>query len=389
MNSQLYSQTAMNNNFAGMYRLPPIETQRMLQDKKTSSASGAGNIQFCLDTIVEIGSPIYLYDQENRSNTSNLNKASKKITKAFPIAQETVKKASTKRHNKARNPWTPKEDLKLQELMKKYGQSWAMISSLMDGRTGKQVRDRFLNKLRPNIRCGDWSQKEDDILVSLCKEVGNRWSLIATHLPGRTEAQVKNRYYSCIKKRLENNSIFDSKTSSENATSFGSSPQEENGFDGESELEFASLNNCGVAFNNQATFNSNMTKIPFTTEEDYSERNTTQLPSPQSSSECSFDPINTIAYDDEETLFLNQMQRCGSFIVPVVENDHQLDDAITKVANYFVENNGFHTEIDSFFAENNFAPVQEPSNERLDQLTKRKAYLESLLANTLQEINTL
>jgi len=344
--------------FAGNYRLPPIETQRMLlQDKKNSSASGACNLQFSLDTIVEIGSPIYLQDQENK--VSSLNKASKKISKSFAVCQESPKKTATRRHNKARNPWTPKEDHKLSELMKKYGQSWAMISSLMDGRTGKQVRDRYLNKLRPNIRCGDWSQREDEILVSMCKEVGNRWSLIATHLPGRTEAQVKNRFYSCIKKRLTNNG-----NSIESSTN-PSSPFDDNGFVSEAPAKY---------------FN-----------EDDSEYATTQLPSPQSGSESSYEPVNTISYE-EDNLYFNQMQRCGSFVLPTIENENQVDDAITKVATYFAENShnhNFHSEIDSFFGENSFAPREEVKDVRLDALSKRKAYLEMALANTLQEINTL
>jgi hypothetical protein len=359
----------------------------MQDNSKTSSASGAC---FNLDTIVEIGSPIYLYDQENRSNTSKLNKASKKISKASPASEESPKKASSRRHNKARNPWTPKEDQKLLDLMKKYGQSWAMISSLMEGRTGKQVRDRFLNKLRPNIRCGDWSQREDEILVSLCKELGNRWSLIATHLPGRTEAQVKNRYYSSIKKRMQNdgtfNPIFDSKTSSESATSFESTPQEEeNGFEFNCELDFSNVNNCGVNFVNNTNV---MSKVSCVAEEEtYSERTATQLPSPQSSSEYNYDLTNAVAYNEDEALFFTQMQRCGSFLLPVIENDSHVDDAINQVANYFVESqaHGVHSDIDSFFAGNNF----EGKETKLEQLNKRKAYLEMALANTMQEINYL
>jgi len=387
MNSQFFNQTAINNNFPGNYRLPLIETQRVMQDNtKTSSASGAC---FNLDTIVEIGSPIYLFDQENRSNTSKLNKASKKISKASPASEDSPKKASSRRHNKARNPWTPKEDQKLVDLMKKYGQSWAMISSLMDGRTGKQVRDRFLNKLRPNIRCGDWSQREDEILVSLCKELGNRWSLIATHLPGRTEAQVKNRYYSSIKKRMQNdgtyNPIFDSKTSSESTTSFESTPQEGNGFEFNCELDFSNVNNCGVNFVNN---NNVMSKVPCVAEEeDYSERTATQLPSPQSSSEYNYDLTNAVAYNEDEALFFTQMQRCGSFLLPVIENDNHVDDAINQVASYFVESqaHGVPSDIDGFFAGNNF----EVKENKLEQLNKRKAYLEMALANTMNEINYL
>jgi len=275
-----------------------------------------------------------------------------------------------------------------------------MISSLMEGRTGKQVRDRFLNKLRPNIRCGDWSQREDEILVSLCKELGNRWSLIATHLPGRTEAQVKNRYYSSIKKRMQNdgtfNPIFDSKTSSENTTSFNSSPQEDNGFEFSCELDFVNINNCGVNFN-QVTYNnnnnSNFTKASYVAEEEnYSEKTATQLPSPQSSSEYNYDLTNSVSYNEDEALFFTQMQRCGSFLLPVIENDNHIDDAISKVANYFVENKqtqGVQSDIDAYFGENTALNNFEFQDSRLEQLNQRKAYLEMALANTLQEINYL
>lgn len=62
-----------------------------------------------------------------------------------------------------------------------------MISSLMNDRTGKQIRDRYLNKLKPDIKTDNWTQEEDDDLVKYYHEIGNKWSKIAVHLPGRTE----------------------------------------------------------------------------------------------------------------------------------------------------------------------------------------------------------
>jgi hypothetical protein len=72
----------------------------------------------------------------------------------------------------------------------------------MDGRTGKQIRDRYLNKLRPGVKSGDWNPAEDQLLLSLYYQIGNKWSKIATYMPGRTEGQVKNRFYSHVKKKL-------------------------------------------------------------------------------------------------------------------------------------------------------------------------------------------
>jgi len=181
------------------------------------------------------------------------------------------------------------------------------------------------------------------------------------------------------------NPIFDSKTSSESTTSFVSTPQDENGFEFNCELDFSNVNNCGVNFVNN---NNVMSKVPYVAEEeDYSERTATQLPSPQSSSEYNYDLTNAVAYNEDEALFFTQMQRCGSFLLPVIENDNHVDDAINQVASYFVESqaHGVPSDIDGFFAGNNF----EVKENKLEQLNKRKAYLEMALANTLQEINYL
>jgi len=81
-----------------------------------------------------------------------------------------------------------------------------MISSKMEDRTGKQIRDRYLNILRPNLKKGEWSTPEDALLVSLYYQLGHKWSSIAKYMPGRSEAQVKNRFYSHIKKKLSEES---------------------------------------------------------------------------------------------------------------------------------------------------------------------------------------
>jgi myb-related protein len=42
-----------------------------------------------------------------------------------------------------RRPWTKEEDLKVMELVKKYGtKRWSIVGAALDGRTGKQCRER-------------------------------------------------------------------------------------------------------------------------------------------------------------------------------------------------------------------------------------------------------
>ena len=73
-------------------------------------------------------------------------------------------------------------------------------------RTGKQIRDRYLNQLCPNINRKRWTLDEDDLLLQLYKIQGNKWCDISKQMPGRTEVMVKNRFYSRFREVLKGNS---------------------------------------------------------------------------------------------------------------------------------------------------------------------------------------
>jgi len=382
--------TTYNNSFYGQSSL--YGTQSGVQ----SNMSLAYN-QPIYNSCVSTDS--YFNDSEETSSVaSSLHSASKKINKASPA------KRSQKRSNRGRNPWTPKEDAKMLELMKKYGQSWAMISSLMDGRTGKQVRDRYLNKLRPNIKCGDWSLEEDEMLVALCKEIGNRWSLIANHLPGRTEGQVKNRYYSHIKKRLLPDGTYcpniESRPSSESFSSFAASPQaEETTFDFGKEVNANVFNSYNIDF----PVNYMYSKGPYVVdEEDYtSEQSTTQGPISQNDSESPrndiVDPSELLSFDASINFHYGQSQQADSFYLPPVVKDHQVDDMLSKVTDYFTQKTTQVSDVDSFFADDLRSEVKQSSaygndansGDKLMELNRRKAYLELALAKTLKEMKDL
>uniref|UniRef100_A0A7N2KX23 Uncharacterized protein n=1 Tax=Quercus lobata TaxID=97700 RepID=A0A7N2KX23_QUELO len=71
-------------------------------------------------------------------------------------------------------------------------------------RCGKSCRLRWLNYLRPDIKRGNFSEDEEDLIIKLHKLLGNSWSLIARRLPGRTDNEIKN-YWNTI---LNNNQIL-------------------------------------------------------------------------------------------------------------------------------------------------------------------------------------
>jgi len=134
---------------------------------------------------------------------------------------------------------------------------------------------------------------------------------------------------------------------------------------------------------------SMVTKAPyFTEEETLSEQSTSQgtSSSVDSNSPLRFapvDPTNVISYDASETFF-------GQ-----IQHDSQIDEILGKVTDYYTETKvNASSDVDAFFSEdlrseNTYASLESNCDEKLVQLSRRKAYLELALAKTLKEIKSL
>lgn len=99
--------------------------------------------------------------------------------------------------------WRKEEDEQISDLVKKHGKCWSKIAKVMSTRNGKQIRDRFLNVLDPEIKKGKFTRAEDIKLVTLFNQLGARWATIAKFFPSRTADMIKNRFHSSIKKKVE------------------------------------------------------------------------------------------------------------------------------------------------------------------------------------------
>ncbi|KAK4268902.1 hypothetical protein QN277_022129 [Acacia crassicarpa] len=105
-----------------------------------------------------------------------------------------------------RGPWTLKEDALLTKYIQAHGEGqWRSLpkrAGLL--RCGKSCRLRWMNYLRPDIKRGNITPEEDDLIIRMHSLLGNRWSLIAGRLPGRTDNEIKNHWNTHLSKRLRN-----------------------------------------------------------------------------------------------------------------------------------------------------------------------------------------
>ncbi|OHS93755.1 Myb proto-oncogene protein [Tritrichomonas foetus] len=120
---------------------------------------------------------------------------------------------NTKKALTSRKVFSKEEDAKLVEIVNslKPFPGWDEISQKMGTRTARQCRERWMSYLSPDIRVEKWTQEEDQILIELVEKYGNKWIQIAAHFDGRSNSDVKNRWYShlkCLTKKEQVGSVY-------------------------------------------------------------------------------------------------------------------------------------------------------------------------------------
>lgn len=138
------------------------------------------------------------------------------------------------RKNAVNYQWTAEEDLLLKTLIEfffkkktifknfffyiyrkhktnpKFKPSWLKISNefnqfpfISQIRTPAHCQERWKNTLRTSYHRGNWNATDDEKIIGFVMKFGTKWSKLARMFAGRTEHNIKNRFFSILSRELE------------------------------------------------------------------------------------------------------------------------------------------------------------------------------------------
>ena len=140
----------------------------------------------------------------NQINTSNTSLNSTKNTQTKLISNK--KHQKQKRLPMKKGQWSSEEDKLLLEWVKKNGtKDWEACGRFVQGRKGKQCREHWNNCLSPGLVKGEWTEEEDFLIMFFYEKCNGSWKKIIPLFNGRIENDIKNRFYSQLRKHATKN----------------------------------------------------------------------------------------------------------------------------------------------------------------------------------------
>eukprot|EP00347_Sterkiella_histriomuscorum_P009491 403341010 len=115
--------------------------------------------------------------------------------------------------------WTQEEDSIIMREYKKLGRNWGLIAKKVPGRSGKQIRERYVNYLekKDNIKKEQFSEEEDDLIMKYFDIYPHDWNKISENVKTKSASQIKKRFVNFLReKKLESSSTMSTENSSVN-----------------------------------------------------------------------------------------------------------------------------------------------------------------------------
>ncbi|XP_015057287.1 transcription factor GAMYB-like isoform X1 [Solanum pennellii] len=102
-----------------------------------------------------------------------------------------------------KGPWLKAEDAILRDYVAEYGEgNWSSVHRRTGlARCGKSCRLRWANHLKPYLKKGAFTQEEEQLIVAMHAQIGNKWARIASEFPGRTDNDIKNFWNTRLKRQ--------------------------------------------------------------------------------------------------------------------------------------------------------------------------------------------
>jgi hypothetical protein len=168
--------------------------------------------------VTSSGAGVYSWSKDDDAKLTEVMKKYKNPRDWTPIAKEHGRGKSSKECHERwirylkpgvrKGQWQDHEDAIVVEAVSTSTEQpftrWSDLAQRLPGRVGKQIRDRWVNHLNPNINHLPFSREDDLLLWDGHKQLGKRWVEISTKFfnNSRSENHIKNRWYSASFKKF-------------------------------------------------------------------------------------------------------------------------------------------------------------------------------------------